>query len=361
MTSVQVFVGRWTDWSHGKVLGDSITVKIEAGRVILSGTATFIAVVAGFAWTIAAYIAHQFLARTHHTDFLHAQNRSSFRNSQSALSTAWELFCIGWTWSSRRCFCCRQRGNRNSQRVRRRCFPAVLYAMVVWAAFTASGILSSNIAPPAYQSSDIRVKQTNCGLWSFNTTNLEGLTAQQIKVLNDTIGSRQYARTCYSNDFISIDPTACSFYTVQNLAYIRMPLESQCPFGSKQSSVNLNLPFKNGECDTLYNTGSHLMFTDLLDSHKHLGINAPPVDRIQFQKNTTCSPLSTSNRTSVYYGPFGAANESKAYTQYEFGPIEGVSDYTYLFSSSTPQDIVGYQITSVSRPQMLLRLLKERQ
>jgi hypothetical protein len=210
--------------------------------------------------------------------------------------------------------------------------------------------LSSHIAKPAYQSSDVRVSRNKCGLWTFDTSTEDGLTAQQLKLLNDTLGGRTYARACYSEDLNSINPTLCSFYTVQNLTYMRVPLESKCPFGFKQTSENLDLLFTNGECDDYYNSGSHLMFTDLLDWHEHLGINAPQYDRIKFQKNTTCSPISISNRTSAYTGPFGTSNtnSSKEYTQYEFGPITGVSNYTYLFNPSTPQDIVGYQITSFS-------------
>jgi hypothetical protein len=181
----------------------------------------------------------------------------------------------------------------------------------------------------------------------------EGLIAQQMKNLNDTISSRQYARECYSKDVVSISPVSCSVYTVDSLRYNSMQLESQCPFGEKRSSDNLNLPFKNGECDTSYNTGSHLMATEILDSHKDLGINAAPKDRVHFQKSTTCSPLSASNRTSVYTGTFNAANGSKAFTQYNYGSIIDMP-YTYLFNPSTPQDIVGYQLSLVSSTPFLL-------
>ena len=348
MSSTEVFVGLWTDWSNGRVLGASITVSDNYGRYILSGTATFIGIVAGFAWALVVYFLHYIRVRVNHdsdlddADPLHLQQQVSLRNSQSALSTAFELLCICWVWTPRSCFCGKRRVDRATSRVKRCTSPLILYPLVVWGAFTVAGTLSSYIAKPAFQSSGVCVKRNKCGLWTFNTSSPDGLTAQQLKLLNDTLASRTYARGCYSQDLNSVNPTLCSFYTVQNLTYTGIRLNGQCPFGSYQSTENLNLAFTNGECDTPYNVGAHLMFTDLLDSHDHLGINAPAQNRVHFQKNTTCSPISLTNRTGAYIEPSAG---SKQYTQYDFGPIDQVSNYTYLYSPSTPQDLVGYQIT----------------
>jgi hypothetical protein len=96
----EVFVGYWTDWSNGRVLGASITVPDSSGRYILSGTATFIGIVAGFAWALVVYFLHNTRVRVNRDsdledeDLLHLQQQVSLRNSQSMLSTASELLCI---------------------------------------------------------------------------------------------------------------------------------------------------------------------------------------------------------------------------------------------------------------------------
>jgi hypothetical protein len=98
----------------------------------------------------------------------------------------------------------------------------------------------------------------------------------------------------------------------------------------------LGLPFNGSECDVLENTGSYLMYTNILDSHADLGINAAQQDRVQFQKNVTCSPLVIHATNST--GIFG----SGTYTSYNYG---GIQNYTYLYNPGAITDIVGYQIT----------------
>src|ERR1700748_347904 len=114
MATTQVFVGRWTDLSHGTVLGDSFTVPVGTGSFIINGIATFITFVAGFAWAIAAYAAHRFLSRSEEDDIFHNQTRCSFRNSDSPLSTAWEMFRIGMVWSPRKLFYFKTKEGRES-------------------------------------------------------------------------------------------------------------------------------------------------------------------------------------------------------------------------------------------------------
>jgi hypothetical protein len=347
MSSTEVFIGVWTDWSNEEVLGASLTLPDTHGRYLLSATATFIGIVGGVAWGLFAYFLHSRRVHVHRrdpgdADLLHLQQQVSLRNSQSALSTALELFSICLAWKPHQRSDKKGKADQATSGAKRRTSLLIIYALAVWAIFTTASTLSSSITKPAFQSSDVRVMRNKCGLWTFNTSSPGGLTAQQLKVLNDTLAGRTYARGCYSQDLNSVNPTLCSFYTVQNLTYTPTRLNGACPFGNHQSIENLKLPFTDGECDTLYNIGSHLMSTDLLDSHYHLGINAPAQNRVHFQKNTTCSPISLTNRTAAYIGPSAG---SKDYTQYEFGPIDQVSAYTYLYNPSTPQDIVGYQVT----------------
>jgi hypothetical protein len=107
-----------------------LTVSDGLGRYILSSTAALIGTVAGFAWTILAYLAHNIRARKGDADLLHLQQQASFRNPQSSLSTAWELLCICWVWSPRS-YLCGKRRDRTALHIKRRTSPIILYPLVV--------------------------------------------------------------------------------------------------------------------------------------------------------------------------------------------------------------------------------------
>ncbi|KAL9089265.1 MAG: hypothetical protein Q9165_005833 [Trypethelium subeluteriae] len=108
--------------------------------------------------------------------------------------------------------------------------------------------------------------------------------------------------------------------------------------------------FKDGQCDILYNNGSHIMQSYVMDSHDDLGINAPPENRVQLQKVVTCSPVSTAGRTgttSLTGSNTTRRNSTGLLRTYNFGPIDGVSDYTYAYNPTAISDNIGYQITAV--------------
>jgi hypothetical protein len=88
------------------------------------------------------------------------------------------------------------------------------------------------------------------------------------------------------------------------------------------------------------------METAELDSHKDLGINAVPSDRLQFQKVVTCSPIAFQGHTGVTYGPLcGTSPENcTVYQAYDFGPVSSGTNYTYLYDPGTIGQRVGYAI-----------------
>lgn len=349
MSSSSGFEGVWTDWSLGSVLGRSITVTDNHGSYILNAIATFISIVATFAWLIVAYTLHQCLVPKQPSNALCCQHQLTLRNSPTALDAAMDLISNLWQWSPRFAFCCKARRiTRPPMASRRRSILLLLIASVLWIAFTVAGIESSTVAIASFQSSNVLAASHNCGLWSY-TLSIAGSQSSAQKILNDTLAGRSYARSCYAKETSYDRIISCGFFTIPSLPYTATALEQQCPFGEFQTSRNLNLSFENGECDSLYNynSGSYYMATHMLDSHDHLGINAAARDRIRFRKVVTCSPLSLKNRTSVGDGPFGSTNCSKKLTAYNFGPLKPPVDtnYTLLYNEGTPQDIVGYQVT----------------
>jgi len=346
MSSIPVHTGVWLDWSKGPILGWSITVTDANGRYIISATSAFIGIVASSAWTIVSYIIHQIRASKDRGGVLFHQHQVSIRNSGSPLGTALELFQLSSTWSPKKYFWFEKQPKPSSKDTKASNFGLIACALGIWGAFIVASVMSSRIANPAFEASTVPVEETNCGIWSFLLTNTTTVNQRDQKLLADTLAGRAYARACYANDSSFRSTLSCDTYVVRSLPYNSTLLDSQCPFGSQQNISNQDQPFTNGPCDTEQNTGSFNMSTYLLDSHLHLGINARENDRLQFSMSVICSPLTTTNRTSVSGGdlcPSGVGC-SKNYTAYNFGAIvPGVSSYTFLYDPTTPQDIVGYQ------------------
>jgi hypothetical protein len=358
MSSIPVYVGFWTDWSHGSIWGASLTVKYSTGNFILATTAVFITIVGGFVWSITAYAIHQCLVRRKQipvaqlnqlqppdsahlkrSEVIRLQEQLIFRNSKEPFAAVEEIFRLQHTWWSQ--------GRRSIAK-----FHTIIYPLVISTGFIVAGVLSSTIANQPEESSNVRVQSHNCGLWSFDLSTQLGVYDHEVKILNDTLGGRIYARSCYSDDWTANNPVSCSIYTKRNLTYTKQALDQMCPFGPNQSSSNLELPFDGGECDIKYNNGSHQMASEILDSHGDLGINAHPKDRVQFQKTVTCSPVSTTNRTGLTAMIPGNSNttDKTSYITYNFGGINDVSLYTYAYAASTKYDGVGYQIAWVMTP-----------
>jgi hypothetical protein len=214
MPTPQVFLGKWTDWSHGAILGASLTVDEKYGQYIIAATASFIGIVAGFVWTIVAYVVHRCRVPRHGADPLLRQQQVSLLNSQSPLSTSWELLCLAWTWSPRWCFCCRPRKKKRFEHGRNCCsLGLLLIPLTVWGIFAALGIISAQVAKPPNEGSSVKIKAGNCGLWTFDDDHQDQYDQ---KVLNDTMAARAYARSCYSKDLDLSSPVSCSFYTVSH-------------------------------------------------------------------------------------------------------------------------------------------------
>lgn len=362
MSSPPVDTGFWRDFSYSGGYGWCLTLSEENGRYLLTGTATFItAFVATISWSgLVAYGVHQFCVpcKGKAVEPLRYQHQVAFRNSQSAISTALDLLFL---WAALRPSNIlqedkpRKKGTlspTHPQVISKRRYRSstgrtammILWPLGTWISFTASSILSARVARsnPAFAKNDVRIRYTKnrCGLINYNGTTLQTELAYNNKMLHDTIAARAYARSCYAGDLDTSYTIACNFFTKPSLRYKAVFLDQACPFGKSGSAANLNIAYKGGDCDTASNTGSHFMYTDVLDSHFDLGINAPPGNRIQFQKNTTCSPLVI--HTAKNAGDFGRGN----YTAYMYGPFPGLSqEYTYLYQPQAIYDNVGYQMT----------------
>jgi hypothetical protein len=128
-----------------------------------------------------------------------------------------------------------------------------------------------------------------CGAWAFNWSDLFSANAlspnasnytfeSRQELVNDALSSRLYAKWFYSD----VQPLAVTstMFTIPSLPYdIRM---EPCPFSGATKCLSN---------DTTTKDISLTLDTGLLDSHDHLGMNAPAQDRSSVRYVAKCSPI----------------------------------------------------------------------
>jgi hypothetical protein len=280
---------------------------------------TFIGLVGTAFWAIIAFVVHQLRARDTANDGVFFQHQIIYRNQGTALGALTDLCLVCWNWRKKKSTGRRVSGLK--QRTVYRSLPPI----IIFLAFTATGVFVSEVAGPAYLSNNVRVKAARCGYWAFDTTSEDGYFAESHKSVNDTQAGRQYSRSCYHSDSIS---TNCGLYPMQMVPYNSSMVP--CPF--------LNDPTGHELCKPSGNKA--LQDTGYLDTNNLFGINAASQDRLLFRNVVTCSPI----RANAYLNTSNTDASGYTLWQFNMGGITKVTPYTYIYDTRTITDVASYQI-----------------
>ncbi|KIW16617.1 hypothetical protein PV08_03805 [Exophiala spinifera] len=317
MSQTSVYTGIWTDWSHGRASGLTLTLTQNHSGYLLSFLAILVTFAGAQLWKIAAFILHNLGSgkplQRHR--LIHQQQQVILRNSQEAGSTILDLFRLVWAW--------RNQGARHS-----RTYVTIVLATLILVGFSAAGILTGEITKSA--SKHMLVQSNICGTWQAtgDATSYATTTVYTQKNINDTLSAANYVANCYGDTLNS--SFACTNFPRQSLPYV-LQHNASCPF---DDSFCIDGP-----------TSAVSFDTGLLDSHLHLGINAPPKHRIQYRRRTVCSPLAFGDRfcraENDTLSGLGAVDEfvrcytgPTVYTNYTFS----VDTHSYFVGTS------GYQL-----------------
>lgn len=71
----RVYLGTWTNYSRGRILGATLTLESRYGLLLLSFTATFVGFVASRFWRIITLILHRIYSTPEPRDALHHQRQ----------------------------------------------------------------------------------------------------------------------------------------------------------------------------------------------------------------------------------------------------------------------------------------------
>jgi hypothetical protein len=263
----EIYSGFWFDRSESSVItGATLTLPTRHATFLITFLALLVTACASFFWTITAFILHQFVSGGQQRDILDQQRQVVLRNSGTATEALWDAVRLLLAWRSRR-----------PRRLRRRIAVLALPALLVWAFFSTAGILVAEIASKDYKHVSSLLKASDCGFFSptqtSSETSSEASRAFTQKHIDYAIKARQYAKAWYGPNSSLLAGQA--LFPTTRLPY-RMSHDAPCPWP--------------GQCTIRSETAFSLQ-TDLLDSHIAFGINAPREQRVNWQKNVTCSVL----------------------------------------------------------------------
>ena len=302
-----VSTGLWFDHSQGTVLGWEITLPVSQGNLLLSAL-TFLVTIAGTgAWGIVAALTHSLIVRRRHEpDVVDLQHQVALRNSAGALNTILDSIKIHRAWSKNK-----------TKRLWTRTLSLFLPAITIWAAFAAASLLVSRVASRGYNSVLVRSAENNCGMILLARDPIADQGTQLNKMVNDTAQARNYATDFYMDT--ANTRTARSIFPVARLP-ITVDTNADCP------AINQTLCY-------LGHDSAISMVTEVIDSHKMLGINAQPSDRVTARIRTTCAVINVADY----------AYENDTAINFYIGTAPGLQP-TYTYFKHTFLDNVGYQI-----------------
>jgi hypothetical protein len=313
-----VFLGVWTNWSRGKVLGSTLTMTQRNGALLVALVAIFITFVGGRLWRIFCFAIHHQKSAAEPRDGIYHQRQAILKNADNATAglISWYQLLKAW----------RKVGYQPYRRV----LPIALFTILMAAGFTAASLLSSRIASAMGQEVLIR---GSCGVnllghaIAGQDKNPEVETSPEFfTVLLPFLAQRlvffsNYALGCYSNNSTTNN---CNTF-----------VKSQLPFTSNRTA---GCPFQDKICRLAH--GNILLDTGYLDSHFDFGMNARSEERFLYRRTTHCAPLVTAGYTSsTNLSNFGIATP---YMQYSYGPVEDsprtIGNVTYVYPQTLARD-----------------------
>lgn len=285
-----VYTGFWTNWSDGKVMGATLTLNRSDSNLLIAFVAFFLTIITTRLWAIISFIFHSSLSTSDPRGTLHHQRQILLRNNSGPAGTAWTLVQLAWQW-------------RKHPRTIRRVLPLLVSTLLVSAGFAVAAGFSSRVA----RGSEVLLVPRGCGLYVPKQVNFDSqYRSWRSKVQTE---AANYAQNCYSDR----SPSSTSACT--HSPYVQQEL-------SMSVTTNASCPFDPILCAT--SSSNLVLDTGLIDSHKHLGINAPPDQRLQYRRLLQCAPLATagySESSDDYY------MGNRSFTRYYYG-LTGSGNYT---------------------------------
>lgn len=293
-TDYPVHLGFWTNWSHGRITGATLTLSHLNGAFLTAFLAIFVTIVGTSFWRVACFTIHQFFSTSTPQDGLYHQRQAVLRNAANQTTGLESLIRIFSAW--------RRKANGPYKRI----FPLLGFALMSMAAFAAAGIFSSKIGQ---MGNEVLISSPSCGV--MNSPN--GPDPGKVETISKPFGTRQltsyanYAQRCYSE-------TSSTFGNCGPFVKSKLP-----------STIiqNASCPFDEALCRR---QDSNIKIETHVDSHSDLGLNAPPELRYTTKIVTHCAPLVTEGHKETHN-----LSDDISYTRYFYGATTTPTNYSYQY------------------------------
>ncbi|KAJ9628419.1 hypothetical protein H2204_009256 [Knufia peltigerae] len=298
----KVHTGLWTDWTHGRAQGLTLTVTTSQGAYLIAFLAIFVRLAGSHLWDLLCYAWFHARQTTGPRDGLYHQQQALLRNNLSDNRAIWQFSAAGYAWR-----------NKVPGSIRRT-IPFLFTALIYFLSFSAAGIFSSNVAsvqstvlisgPVCGELPDVQVfnvsgmiKQAFVSTWRLSAWKNAQISSSSCHAYNTT-GPQQYFQDCkaWGRQFVPWNVTA----------------GLECPFANEMCRDGLTVQVE----------------TPFIDSHLHLGINAPAKDRIQMRNVMRCTPVTIDGFKSDML-TWNETTLSNEYYEPETAPVQGYLGYSY--------------------------------
>lgn len=299
----KVYLGAWKNWSHGPILGATLTLQRRDADLIIAFTAFFIAFVATCTWRIICFAIHRSYSSPKPHDRVYHQHQAILRNSASAEDGFRLLVNLYWT-------------SRSFWKQSPYVVLTATLAVICICGFAVIGGFSSRLSDAT--GSEVLIMSHNCGFQDASLAT--GFTQAFVPYIADKIQNDvTHVHQCYLHK--SADQSSCGNFVADRLT-ATIDGEASCPFSDELCrSNNTNLRIDSG----------------YIDSHNHLGLNAPPEERVTWRKVLSCAPIATEGYTSEIDTSVGTV------TRYHYGSVGGANSTTDFIYSARALDSVYSQ------------------
>ena len=93
-----VHVGPWINWSHGPILGSTLTLSERDGGLLTAFLGIFVTAAGASCWKIMSYALHQHRSPRYPQDGIHHQQQAILRNTETPIGASFELARLIWSW-----------------------------------------------------------------------------------------------------------------------------------------------------------------------------------------------------------------------------------------------------------------------
>lgn len=290
-SSYPVYTGFWTNWSYGTVFGSTLTLSRSNSDLLIAFLAFFVTIISSSVWSILCFTSHFWLSSPTPRDALYHQRQAVLHNNSGPVRTAYVLISLWYQW-------------RKSSKVAPRIAPLLSISVLLAVGFAAAAGFSSRLG----QGSEVLLLGSNCTMFNSSTSILD-----MTWVAEHMQNSAAHAQQCYANFSTSPLGSGCtnSRFVKQQIP-VSVDANAACPFDPSLCAVN---------------SSNLILDTNLIDTHIHLGLNAPPNERLQFRRVLECAPL-----TTLGYSETVGLSTNQSVSHYYYGP-SGPENYTYVYPS----------------------------